>query len=256
MQPFTLGAGQETFRCQNFANPVGQGQELVFVKSESFMTPGSHHMFVMEDAAITADRSLYECSGLDFKPLVHSAQTPQVTTAYPPGVGVRMTGGGFQVLAHYFNTSTQTINAEVRILLYVANPGEVTRYAAAVFGNVINISVQPYSTGSVTGSCNIPWDIEFLHVVSHMHSHATNFVAMLNGQTLYETTNWDDPPARVFEPPMAVPGGSTITYKCDYNNTTGVRLTFGESAKSNEMCIISGRAITPTGAGVSCLLGL
>jgi hypothetical protein len=231
--------------------------DLVFVKTESFMSAGSHHMFVMQDAQVTADRPLYTCSGLDFKPLVHSAQTPQQITSYPAGIGVRLGAGmGFQVLAHYFNTSTTAVTAEVSIALHVANPGEVQQYAASLFGNVALINIPTGPNRTVSGSCTLPRDANVLSMVSHMHQFGTNFVATAGGQQLYQTTEWEEPPPRVFDPPLLLPSGTRIQYTCTYNNTSGGTLTFGESAKTNEMCIFSGTYFpAPNGQPISCLTG-
>ena len=258
MDPFTIPAGAETFTCQSFANPMGS-EGLVFVSTESFMTEGSHHMFLMEDTANrngALETQGANCNGLNFATLVHSAQTPQARMAYPAGVGVRLRAGtGLRMLVHYLNTRNTPITPDVRVLLSVANPGEVTEFAAAIFGNVLNINVPPRSTGSAQGSCAMPVNIGLLNVTSHMHSHATSFTASVNGQQLYQTDEWDSPEPAEFNPPLNLAAGSRIEYRCEYDNPGTTPLTFGESARTNEMCIITGRGITPTGEPVSCLLG-
>jgi hypothetical protein len=134
------------------------------------------------------------------------------------------------------------------VLLYVANPGEVTRLAGFLFGNILRINVSAAMTGSATATWQIPDDIELFHVVSWMHSHGTNFVATINGQPLYENTQWDAPTPSVFDPALAIRAGSTLAWTCSYDNTAGASaLTFGGSIKNNEMCSIEGRAITPNG---------
>jgi hypothetical protein len=47
----TVAAGEEAFFCQNFSNPFGQDVDVL--QSESFMTPGSHHMFVFYEQGAT-----------------------------------------------------------------------------------------------------------------------------------------------------------------------------------------------------------
>jgi len=254
MQQFSVPAGSEAFACQNFANPNGANQ-LVFVETESFMTTGSHHMFLMEGGSNTNGPLETEqtnpngCNGLQFSTMVHSAQTPQTTLKYPAGVGAKLNGGtGLRMVAHYFNTSTAAVTPDVRVLLYVANPGEVTQLAGFLFGNVASINVQPGRTGQAHGTWTMPYDLSMLFFVSHMHSHATNFVATVNGQVLYQTTEWDAPTPIEFNPMKQIAGGSVIDWTCSYDNTTGsIALQFGESAKTNEMCIINGRVITPNG---------
>jgi hypothetical protein len=259
MQPFTVGAGQEAFACQNFANPGGADM-LVFVQTESFMSTGSHHMFVMEGGnnqngpLETEQTNPQGCNGLQFSSMIHSAQTPQVIMKYPPGIGAKLNAGiGIRMIAHYYNTTTGSLTPDVRVLLYKAFPGEVNQLAGFLFGNLIGLRVGAGQMGSAHGTWTMPYDIGMLNFVSHMHSHAINFVANVNGQQLYQTTEWDAPTAADFTnggttPPKQITGGSVIDWTCSYDNTSGTQaLTFGESAKTNEMCIINGRVITPNG---------
>jgi hypothetical protein len=57
----------------------------------------------------------------------------------------------------------------------------------------------------------------------------------------------------VFDPPLALAKGDSITWTCDYDNPTESTLTFGESATTNEMCILSGRYFPSTdGETIEC----
>jgi hypothetical protein len=96
----------------------------------------------------------------------------------------------------------------------------------------------------------MPADIEVLIAVSHMHKTAVGFTATTsNGQTIYQGTQWSDPVPTKFNPALVIKQGATITWACTYNNTTGMTLTFGESAATNEMCILAGIAY-PSQAGL------
>jgi hypothetical protein len=71
-----------------------------------------------------------------------------------------------------------------------------------------------------------------------MHKRATNFVATTStGVTLFQTTQWAEPPPQIYSPPLFLPAGTTITWSCTYVNDTSASLTFGESAMTNVMCI-------------------
>jgi plastocyanin len=81
-------------------------------------------------------------------------------------------------------------------------------------------------------------DVNLLSADSHMHKYATNFVATTStGVTLFSTTQWAEPPAKVFSPALALTAGTSITWTCTDVNATGQELTFGESAVTNVMCI-------------------
>jgi hypothetical protein len=251
--PRSIAPGEEAFFCQNFANPFGKNVEVL--ESESFMTPGSHHMFVFYEPG-ASDGEVKDCSGLEFKRPLHLAQTPQQATSYPAGVGrVVTTDDGLRVSAHYLNTGTATIEAQISVVFKVVPQGTVEHQAGALFFNNLAIYVPPNSPGQAQKSCSLPYDVKLVSVVSHMHQYATSFVATASsGETIYETTDWDEPVPAVFEPPLPLAGGTQITFTCSYQNTTSSALTFGDSAKENEMCILAGVYYpAPDGAGIDCI---
>lgn len=250
--PRAVGQGEEAFFCQNLTNPFGKDVEVI--ESESFMTPGSHHMFVFYEPGAT-DGAVHDCSGLEFQRYVHTAQTPQAKVSYPPGVGRLVRANeGFRVMAHYLNTTGAAIDAEITVVFKVVPAGSMQHQAGSIFLNKLGIYVPPNSPGTATASCNLPHDIQLINVASHMHQYAKHFVATASsGEKLYETTDWDEPEPTVYDPPLALAGGTKITWTCQYENTTGSALTFGDSAKTNEMCILSGTFFpAPDGDGINC----
>jgi hypothetical protein len=101
MDPFEIAPGEEIFKCQNFGNPFGQN--AVVLSTESFMTAGSHHMFVFQ-LADEGPGELEDCSGLEFGANLHLAQKSQQKTTYPPGIGRLLTWmEGLRLQVHYFN---------------------------------------------------------------------------------------------------------------------------------------------------------
>ncbi|HMR74175.1 MAG TPA: hypothetical protein PKD61_03655 [Polyangiaceae bacterium] len=250
--PRSLAPGEEAFFCQNFSNPFGQDVEVL--ESESFMTPGSHHMFVFYGGSVT-DGPVHDCSGLEFKKPLHTAQTPQHLTKYPAGVGrVVNANTGLRISAHYFNTSSKPVEAVITATFKVVSVGSLTHQAGSLFFLNPNIFVEPFQTGKATETCTLPSDVNVIDVVSHMHSFSTNFEAKTDaGKVVYEGTEWDDPKPNVFTPPLALSKGTKITYTCDYKNTLSTPLTFGESAETNEMCILSGTYFpAPNGTTLDC----
>ena len=250
--PFAIAAGEEVFMCQNFANPLGQ--DVAIARSESYMTKGSHHMFAFEAPGVV-NGPLEPCSGLELTRSFHTSQSPYNEFAYPPGVAVNFPASeGVRVNAHYLNTSGSSITGQVTTVFYLAKPGTVQHYAAHLFLNNIAILVAPHSTQTVTKTCPLPKDVMLLAGASHMHQYGKHFIAKAGGTTLYETTNWADPPFKTFDPPLPLAQGTGITFACDYDNPTSQTLTFGESAATNEMCIFSARYY-PSNAGetIECL---
>jgi hypothetical protein len=237
---FTVPAGAEVFKCQDFANPF-HGQQVDIIKHESQMPLGSHHVLLFFKTGATDD-AVQDCSGVEAYPFQYVAQSPNFSMTYPPGIGATIpTSIGFRMNMHYLNTGSVPLLAQDRITMSVAKSGVVTQHAGTIFYQQISISVpatdKPYTS---TTSCNLAQDVNLLSADSHMHRRATNFVATANGQMLYQTTLWSDPALQVYSPPIHLTAGTPITWSCTYVNETGSPLTFGESAATNVMCIYQG----------------
>lgn len=247
-----VAPGGETFQCQNYANPIGKDVDILY--SESHMTPGSHHMFAFREPGLS-DGPLQGCGGLEFTEFVHSAQTPDQVLTYPAGVGRFFPASdGIRILAHYLNTGTSPLHAQVTVTFNYVDTNQVQYHAAQIFLNNATLRVPP-GQSTVSHSYSLPQDIKLLGGVSHMHRHATGFTSSTSdGRVLYEGTDWNEPKEAVFDPPMEISAGTRITWACTYNNTSGSTLTFGESAATNEMCIFSGTFYpAPGGNGLSSL---
>lgn len=250
---FVVAPNQERFVCQNFANPLGE--DVAIVRSHSSMTGGSHHMFAFQQpTGNTPVGDLADCSGLEFGPSAHGASSPERTIEYPEGVARAWSADdGIRIQAHYFNVTTQPIVAHVTVVLHTTST-DGQQLAASIFFNNLSIGVAPNSTGSAERTCTLPQDIELMNTNSHMHQFGTRFTAVLgDGTMLYETNDWSEPEPQVFDPPLHLPAGTQITYRCEYTNTSNSPLTFGESAMTNEMCILTGQFYPAPNGGITCM---
>ena len=239
MQSFTVNAGQEVYMCQDFANPF-KGVQADIVSYELHMSQGSHHMFAFYKASAT-NAALVTCpqGGLQFAPYTLTAGSPNAIETYPDGMGATIPATtGFTINAHFINSGTSALTANLSLTMYVAKPGQVTQHIGPVFLNQALLSVPATGQPSTsTSSYALPQDVNFLLGASHMHQRATHFISTANGQTLYETTQWAEPPPKIYSPALHLGTGTTITWSCTYVNDTGSTLTFGESAATNVMCI-------------------
>ncbi len=249
---FVVAPLEERFVCQNFPNPFSA--DVSIVRSTSSMAAGSHHMFAFQqELDVDTVGGLADCSGLEFGPSAHSAQVPERTISYPDGIARAWPAAhDIRIQAHYFNTTSEPITARVIVELFTSDRDDF-ELSASIFYNNLGIGVAPHATGSAERTCTLPQDIELMNAISHMHQYGTRFTATLgDGTVLYETTDWAEPEAREFEPPLHLPAGTEITYRCEYNNTSDDPLTFGESAKSNEMCIFGGQFFPAPNGGIGC----
>jgi len=240
MSTFTVAPGQEVFYCQNFANPWGKQVDIKTYELD--MGVGSHHMFAFyANGATNGAIAACPSGGLTFGAFTFTAQTPMLTQTYPQSVGATIPSGtGFQMMVHYLNTTSSTLTSSVKLTMYVAKPGVVTNHAGVLYLNQAAMTVAATCTSGCqsTGTYTLPQDVYLLSSDSHMHKYGTNFVATTStGVTLFQTTQWQEPPAKVFSPPLHLTSGTGVTWTCTDVNTTGQTLTFGESAQTNVMCI-------------------
>jgi hypothetical protein len=240
MSTFTVAPGQEVFYCQNFANPWGKQVDIKTY--ELNMGVGSHHMFAFYASGAT-NGALAACpsGGLTFGAFTFTAQSPMVTQTYPQSVGATLpSGSGFQLMVHYLNTTGSTLTSSVKLTMYIAKAGAVTNHAGVLYLNQGSMTVPATCTTGCQSArtYSLPQDVNLLWSGSHMHKYGTNFVTTTStGVTLFQTTQWAEPPAKVYSPPLHLASGTSITWTCTDVNTTGQTLTFGESAQTNVMCI-------------------
>jgi hypothetical protein len=245
--------GEEYFRCQNFDNPFGR--DVAVLETESFMTQGSHHLFVFQDPSFRQG-SMESCSGIEFHSYLHLAQQSQQKFDNPPGVGRFMSrNDGLRIQIHFLNTSNETVRTEIAVTVRAAPAEDVPVHASQIFMNTLNISVPPHQSGSASHQCQMPKDVNVFTADSHMHQHGTHFVARGDdGQLLYETAQWAEPPPWNFTPPRKLHAGAFIQVQCDYDNPTDSPLSFGESAATNEMCIfVASYYPAADGEAITCL---
>jgi hypothetical protein len=243
MGTFPVPPNSEVFYCQNFANPWGK---QVDIKTYDLtMDTGSHHLFAFYQSN-ASDGTVATCpaGGLTYGAFTFLSQTPTAVETFPDGVGATLPATtGFNLMVHYLNTGTSTLTAHVSLTMYVAKAGVVTNHAGVIFENNATMSVPVGQSPVVsTASGTLDQDVYILESSSHMHKFGTNFLATVTppgaaAQTLYTTTNWDEPKPTVFSTPLHMPSGTTLTWSCTDVNTTTSTLTFGEYAQTNVMCI-------------------
>ncbi len=241
LDSFDLEPGGEIYKCQNFQNPFGS--DVAMLQTQSIMSKGSHHLavFRIDD---NADGALEDCSGLEFHATIHAAQTPVAKTTFPEGVGAFLAATeGIRLNAHYFNLTSDTIHAEVKVALDYVGADQVETTAAQIYLNDSTLDVPP-GAGTGGGTMKLPATVSGVQLISaqsHMHRRGVQFEATLDdGTMLYHADTWSEPPVKAYVPALSIPDGSKITWKCDYDNETSANLTFGESADTNEMCVFTG----------------
>jgi hypothetical protein len=180
----------------------------------------------------------------------YEAQQPESRRDMPPGVAHRFQPGEVVILqTHYLNPGTEPLDAHAQLTLHTVEIATVPMEAGSIIFSDVNISVPPGGKSRSTMTCTLPTDFNPALLWSHMHKQGSNFVATTDDSSaaaalgvLYAENAWDEPHPRAypFDPPVTLHAGSHITFSCDFHNPGSTTLTFGQSAETNEMCLLHG----------------
>ena len=254
LDSFVVAPGEERYACQDFANPF-DGASAAIHGFASHLTPGSHHLLLFYKAS-AADAPLADCSGSEFAAGPYGSQRPDDSLVYPDGVAaVVAPSDGFRVQAHYLNATTAPLEVRVTVTLSRIDEAAVRDRAAVLFFSNSAIDVPPGQSGVVAQkTCTLPFDVELVQATGHMHSHGRAFSATAAGHTLFSSTVYSDVTPALFDPPLALPAGTAVTFGCTYDNSDGTTpLEFGDSARTDEMCIFSAQFYPAPFGGWTCL---
>jgi hypothetical protein len=242
--------------CRYVQMPSDRGV-IAVPSAESEFTPGSHHLLAYRSdltAIPSGQTNVWACS--DGAWMVHQrgsyyeAQQPLSRRDLPPGVAHRFQPGEVVIMqTHYVNAGSGPLDAQAKLTLHTVEVATVPQEAGSIIWTDVNISVEPGGKSRSTMTCTIPTDIYPALLWSHMHKQGSNFVAVTDDQaaatalgTLYQENDWSEPHPRAYpnNPPVALHAGSHVTFSCDFANPNSYTLTFGQSAETNEMCILHG----------------
>ncbi|HEX9103712.1 MAG TPA: hypothetical protein VF997_15990, partial [Polyangia bacterium] len=254
LDPFVVAPGEERYACQDFANPFGGGAAAIH-QFASHLTPGSHHLLLFYKPG-ASDAPLADCSGSEFAPGPYGSQRPDDALVYPDGVAaVVAPSDGFRVQAHYLNATPAPLSVTVTIQLARIDESAVRDRAAVLFFSNGAIDVPPGAAGVVAQkSCTLPFAVNLLQATGHMHQHGRAFTATAAGATIFSSSAYSDVAPALFAPPLALPAGTVVTFACTYDNSDGTApLRFGDSARTDEMCIFSAQFFPAPFGGWTCL---
>jgi hypothetical protein len=249
--------GQESFLC--YYRTLPNSAEVDIGTFQSWMTTGSSHHFIAYEVGQggagggtkQADGTLLNCP-FGGGTWIYATSLPGqiVEMKMPSGVGLPMPASTQIMLnMHFINPGSATVSPQVKMnVLYTSN----IQYKAASmtsFNTQINVPAATASgpgTQTVHGTCNAPAGSNFFIVTTHTHKHATlaevNYVSGGQSQNLVHTTDWQNPDVRMWNSPsfLTLQAGDSFTYSCSYSNNGSSAIVVGDTAASNEMCMLIG----------------
>jgi hypothetical protein len=244
LTPFSLAPGEEKIMC--YYVPA-DGVDRMLSAFTIDMKPGSHHLVVfrIQDDGTMPASGPTPCTQLDipvgFDGMLPGSQVPHAEYKLPDGVAMRFNGDhGLYFQSHYINTSmTETITSGVTFSFTTMPDAQVQQTAGMIFYSNFKLNL-PVGMASASDKCVAKNDMNLFLATGHMHRHGLTFDATVAGTPLYHADTWDDPPAKIYAPVQVITAGQEVDWTCTYNNDTGAPLRFGNSAATNEMCILGG----------------
>ncbi len=251
----TVPPGGEALMCTYQEMPTDRGV-IAVPSAESEFTPGSHHLLAYRSDLVDdiPQTGVWSCEDgawmVHMKGSYYEAQQPEAERSLPPGVAHRFQPGEVVILqTHYLNPGSDELDAHAKLTLHTVDVSTVPNEAGSIIWSDVNINVAPGAKGRSTMTCPVPQDIYPALLWSHMHKQGSNFVATTDDQaaamalgTLYQESDWSEPQPRQYpyDPPVTLHAGTHVTFSCDFTNPNSYTLTFGQSAETNEMCILHG----------------
>jgi hypothetical protein len=246
--------GQEVTYCWYFRTT--NTKPLAIKHWQSSMSPGSHHLIMfttMTEIMPPGMVSTVNCGvGNGFPIWTYSAQTPEAELKLPEDDGagnpvaieIPANQAGF-IQLHYNNRSDTVIKAHVVVTGQALEEGAAFTKTAAFVTYNGDITIPPMTSGHVeTKTCNVEPTSKFWLVSTHSHKRSVRTAVrdgMPNSTTMmFESSDWEHPGVSRWEAPFRTFGTGKLTYECEYNNTTNLTITDGESAQTDEMCMASG----------------
>jgi hypothetical protein len=241
--PYDILAASDGYWCQAFRNPFGF--DAAIIRSESIMPDGAIELLALHGAGFQSPITIGNCSG-PMRPgdgSLHEASELDTVIAYPPGVGrLLLAGENILIYTHVVLASSNSTNVRSTVKLRAVRANEVTQVVSPMYLESVNGTVAAHSSGSVTRTTSpLPFDIELLRGVGRMFSYGTHFHATSGNQTLDDATDWRNPRASTFSPPLHLAQGATVTFTCDYVNSLGALLGVdGTMAITHDRCAFYG----------------
>lgn len=250
-------------------------KDLLVTKFEMIQRDRSHHFILYAyDPARTPStppvgvfRDLYDGKGnynnqsfanMSGRIFLIGSQLKAESIEFPAGMAMRLPKTWLLDLnSHYTNGSKDTTRGEVLLNLHSTTPDKVKTYVESLELGFYNLSLLPkretkVETTFLVGAARQAGRDRFpnqdtVHVIgltSHTHRMGRRFEIQIvggarNGETIYTSTNWLNPPLVHFQTPILLRRGEGLKSIVTYYNDTDEPVSFGFRS-SDEMNFIFG----------------
>lgn len=262
--PIDLKAGEETTRCITAHLPTTAAIDIQQISTQQHL---SHHVIFYREVPDRADTGIVGCAPLNLigagsrAPLFigENNRAADSQLVLPEGVGYHLAAGqAYTIEGHFLNASTSAQQAYADVVLQLAPAGTELVPADMIFISAVSVLDKSYdgAKGGLPPLRATDADPAFLQVPSSLaeaqvfalttHQHRFGTRAEIEratdltgpGQSLYVNTDWEHPALKHFQPPLTFAPGEGLRFTCAFNNTSSSYVKYGDSAVTDEMCII------------------
>jgi len=151
---------------------------------------------------------------------------------------------------HYVNASPSPISGEVVVRFHPRTASGAPEPLSMLWLMNEAIDLPPRTKTDIETTCTLPRELTLYDLVPHTHALGVGVDAFVvggvnDGKKIYSSTAWSEGPRVRLEPPLSLRAGDAIRFVCHYENTTGVRVVFGDNA-ADEMCVVAGHFASGT----------
>jgi cytochrome c553 len=216
-----------------------------------------HHWLLFAEHGAAADGSIAPCDlagpagilcgAADTRSLITGWAPGRPDFSLPPDVGLEMPAPGelLAVELHYFNTANAMASDRSGVEICTSSKFRKNTASVSWLGTE-TIDVPPNSMGTAAGTCTPdragmnPTDpINVLFSWPHMHKAGTHLKSVVNRAAGGSEVMYEGPFSfefqTVYDTPLKLLPGDTVTTTCTYQNSTNLPINFGQSTTA-EMC--------------------
>jgi hypothetical protein len=256
---FELAPGEEGLYCMRLPVPSSYGDAPLFVTQiESRLPVGTHHFFMayntetvdeqvgcFPSGAYVSTEESEQHDGGGGKLMFLSGEG-EYSYTLPAGYAFYLpSGAGHMVTSHHvLNVSDETRMMYGRFNVHTAPAEEIAHPINQLNCLLQDIWVAPHSESTVSGTCTAPFDLDLVVLASHAHQHLRRFEMLLDGETIYESTDWDSPDIVTLAEPRRMHAGDGLEFRCTFRNDGAEWIVFG-TGDYGEMCAIMNQYAYP-----------
>ncbi|MBA3538910.1 MAG: hypothetical protein H0T79_04720 [Deltaproteobacteria bacterium] len=254
--PVSIPSGDEGTQCVDIklSNPT----EIKVRQLHNVLGGGSHHLIVYRNDMDTVERKTpYDCQPFTGALNATGMVAPMMITqkhddalTLPEGVAYTLKPNQMiRIEMHYNNTGDVPVDLQATTEFYAHDPALIQHEANILFIGSPDIKIPAMGTQTVNqffspGRTNLDLSgAKFFAITGHTHQYGldveVNTAATKGGAktSVYapDPFDWSEPETTTHQPEFQIPAGGGFDFKCDYRNTSGQEVGFGEST-NDEMC--------------------